>query len=62
MSNTYNIYKINFEKINELISKIVSVGLVEQKKQIYDNYEMTFYFSEDGLCCTNLSLKAYSTI
>lgn len=47
MSNTYNIYKINFEKINELISKIVSVGLVEQKKQIYDNYEMTFYFSED---------------
>lgn len=33
MSNTYNIYKINFEKINELISKIVSVGLVEQKNK-----------------------------
>ena len=46
MSNTYNIYKINFEKINDLLNKIEFVGLVEQKTQIYDNYEMTFYFSE----------------
>lgn len=44
---TYNIYKIKFETINDLLNKIRSVGLVEQKRQIYDNYEMTFYFSED---------------
>lgn len=47
MSNTYNIYKINFEKINDLLNKIESVGLVKHKTQIYDNYEMTFYFSEE---------------
>lgn len=47
MSNTYNIYRLKFEELEQLIEKIKSVGLVEQKTQIYDNYEMTFYFSEN---------------
>ncbi|MGE8624260.1 DUF6119 family protein [Acinetobacter schindleri] len=46
MTNTYNIYKLKFTEIAGLLQKIESVGLVEQKTQIYDNYEMTFYFSE----------------
>lgn len=46
MSNAYNIYKIKFSEMDGLLEKIESVGLVEQKTQIYDNYEMTFYFSE----------------
>lgn len=46
MINTYNIYKLKFTEISGLLQKIESVGLVEQKTQIYDNYEMTFYFSE----------------
>lgn len=47
MSNTYNIYKVLSEKKADLLKKIESVGLLEHKRQIYDNYEMTFYFSED---------------
>lgn len=47
MGSTYNIYKVKFEKKDELLSKIGSVGLVEQKTQIYENYEMIFYFSEE---------------
>lgn len=47
MSNTYNIYRIKFEEMDGLLEKIKSVGLVEQKTQIYENYEMTFYFSEN---------------
>jgi uncharacterized protein (TIGR04141 family) len=46
MINTYNIYKLKFAEITGLLEKLESVGLVEQKTQIYDNYEMTFYFSE----------------
>ena len=46
MINTYNIYKLKFTEITGLLEKIQSVGLVQQKTQIYDNYEMTFYFSE----------------
>ena len=46
-SNTYNIYKLKFDEYESLLVKISSVGLVEQKTQIYDNYEMTFYFSEN---------------
>lgn len=47
MINTYNIYRLKFEEFDGLIEKIKSVGLVEQKTQIYENYEMTFYFSEN---------------
>lgn len=47
MSNTYNIYKVKFAEIERLLQKIESVGLVKQKTQIYDNYDMTFYFSEE---------------
>ena len=47
MSNTYNIYKVKFAEIAGLLQKIESVGLVKQKTQIYDNYDMTFYFSEE---------------
>ncbi|WP_180114709.1 DUF6119 family protein [Acinetobacter sp. YH12140] len=46
MINTYNIYKLKFSEMKGLLEKLESVGLVEQKTQIYDNYEMTFYFSE----------------
>jgi len=46
VSNIYNIYKVLSEKNADLLKKIESVGLVEQKTQIYENYEMTFYFSE----------------
>ncbi|NHB57600.1 TIGR04141 family sporadically distributed protein [Acinetobacter sp. 194] len=46
MINTYNIYSLKVEEFSGLLEKIKSVGLVEQKSQIYDNYEMTFYFSE----------------
>lgn len=47
MSNTYNIYRLKFEELDNLLKKINSVGLVEQKTQVYDNYEMTFFFSEN---------------
>lgn len=47
MSNSYNIYRLKFEELNNLLKKIKSVGLVEQKTQVYDNYEMTFFFSEN---------------
>ncbi|WP_025094499.1 DUF6119 family protein [Acinetobacter soli] len=47
MGNTYNIYRIKNDKYDDLLNKIESVGLVEQKTQTYDNYEMTFYFSEE---------------
>lgn len=47
MSNTYNIYKVKSEHLNDLVTKINSVGLVQQKTQNCDNYEMTFYFSEN---------------
>ena len=46
MINTYNIYSVKAEEFSGLLEKINSVGLVEQKTQIYDNYVMTFYFSE----------------
>jgi len=47
MGNTYNIYRVKNDKYDDLLKKIESVGLVEQKTQIYDNYEMTFYFSAE---------------
>lgn len=46
MINTYNIYKVKFSEMKQLLEKLETVGLIEQKTQIYDNYEMTFYFSE----------------
>ncbi|WP_216069485.1 DUF6119 family protein [Acinetobacter junii] len=47
MGNTYNIYRIKNDKYVDLLNKIESVGLVKQKTQNYDNYEMTFFFSEE---------------
>lgn len=46
MANTYNIYKVKFEKIDQLKEKLSSVGLVEQKTLEKDGYIKTFYFSE----------------
>jgi hypothetical protein len=43
MGNTYNIYRIKNDKYVDLLNKIESVGLVKQKTQNYDNYEMTFF-------------------
>ncbi|WP_230405643.1 DUF6119 family protein [Plesiomonas shigelloides] len=46
MRNTYNIYKVRSNKINELLDKISSVGLVEQKTINTAQYKMRFFFSE----------------
>ena len=46
MGNTYNIYRIKNDKYVDLLNKIESVGLVKQKTQNYDNYEMTFFFQK----------------
>lgn len=47
MKNTYNIYKVNPSKIDELKKKIATVGLKEQKTKSLGNYSLTFYFSEN---------------
>ncbi|MEV4781352.1 DUF6119 family protein [Burkholderia sp. LMU1-1-1.1] len=46
MHNTYNIYKIRHERLNDLKQKLDAVGLVEQKTLKSKDYSMTFYFSE----------------
>jgi uncharacterized protein (TIGR04141 family) len=46
MSNTYNIYKVQFEKLTALSERLKSVGLVEQKTIESGNFKLTFYFSE----------------
>lgn len=47
MSNTYNIYKVQFEKFAALSEKLRNVGLVEQKTIESGNFKLTFYFSEN---------------
>lgn len=46
MSNTYNIYKVQFEKQVALLKKLADVGLLEQKTVESGNFKLTFYFSE----------------
>lgn len=46
MQNTYNIYKVKLAMLSELKEKLNSVGLLEQKTHVSNNYSMTFYFSE----------------
>lgn len=46
MHNTYNIYKVRHEKLNDLKQKLEEVGLVEQKTLESKGYSMKFYFSE----------------
>lgn len=46
MHNTYNIYKIRHERLNDLKHKLEMVGLFEQKTLQSKEYEMKFYFSE----------------
>lgn len=47
MSNTYNIYKVRYNKLDDLLEKIQSVGLIEQKTVNTAEYKMKFYFSEN---------------
>lgn len=47
MANTYNIYRFNLSKLQPLLDKATSVGLVKQKEKQVDGYKMEFYFSED---------------
>ncbi|AZE10990.1 hypothetical protein C4K05_2769 [Pseudomonas chlororaphis subsp. aureofaciens] len=47
MYNTYNIYKIKHEKIDQLKEKLNAVGLEEQKTLLSKKYSMTFYFSNN---------------
>ncbi|HDX8340142.1 TPA: TIGR04141 family sporadically distributed protein [Aeromonas dhakensis] len=47
MSNTYNIYKVRSNKLDPLLEKVRTVGLVEQKTVNSIQYRMTFYFSEE---------------
>lgn len=46
MGNTYNIYKIKHDKYEDLLTKVESVGLIQQKTLCPENYNMVFYFSE----------------
>lgn len=45
MTISYNIYKINPNKINELNEKIKNAGLIEQIEKEIGNYSFKFYFS-----------------
>ncbi len=47
MSNTYNIYKVRSNKLDLLLEKVRTVGLIEQKTVNSIKYRMTFYFSEE---------------
>lgn len=47
MQNTYNIYKIQFNKIDALKEKLKAVGLEEHKTIISKNYSLVFYFSNN---------------
>ncbi len=46
MGNIYNIYRMKASKLKDLREKIESVGLVEQKTNNSDGYEMEFFYSE----------------
>nr|WP_275938498.1 hypothetical protein [Pectobacterium brasiliense] len=41
MSISYNIYRMEYSKVNELVKKITSVGLIEQKSIGKKKYKMT---------------------
>ncbi|WP_240346104.1 hypothetical protein [Pectobacterium brasiliense] len=47
MSISYNIYRMEYSKVNELVKKITSVGLIEQKSIGKKKYKMTFYYSDN---------------
>lgn len=47
MHNTYNIYKVKYGKIDQLLAKLGAVGLTEQKTLQPNKYSMTFYYSEN---------------
>lgn len=47
MATSYNIYKIDHNKINELKEKIKSSGLKEQLNKDIQDYNFKFYFSSD---------------
>lgn len=47
MHNTYNIYKVKRDKLDQLLAKLGAVGLTEQKTLQPNKYSMTFYYSEN---------------
>lgn len=47
MANTYNIYRFNLSKLQFLIDKAKSVGMVKQKEKNTKGYKMEFYFSQE---------------
>lgn len=47
MHNTYNIYKVKHEKLDQLLAKLGAVGLTQQKTLQPNKYSMTFYYSEN---------------
>lgn len=47
MTTSYNIYKINPNKIEDFKEKIIKSGLKEQLSKDIENYNFTFYFSSD---------------
>lgn len=47
MSTTFNIYKVKSSRYDELLKKINSVGLKKQKTKTIENYELTFFFSDN---------------
>lgn len=48
MTNTYNIYKVKHQKLDQLKEKLKAVGLIEQKTQHTENYAKTFYYSQNN--------------
>ena len=48
MPNTYNIYKVKSNKLEQLKEKLKSVGLAEQKTLNTKDYSKTFYYSEQN--------------
>lgn len=47
MHNTFNIYKIKHNKLEQLLEKLRAAGLTEQKTLQPDHYSMKFFFSEN---------------
>lgn len=47
MSTTFNIYKINQFKIDDFLEKLKYIGLKKQKTKTIENYDLTFYFSDN---------------
>lgn len=60
MSTTFNIYKIKSSKYDDLLAKLDSIGLKKQLTKVIDNYNLTFYFSDNVKGNEIWWLKTYS--